>query len=190
MNPNMPESDAAQTPVDYHDLLRNSRWQEAERVDVPQEWGKWLLDRGSLTTALREFSQGRFKVRVLAERWGRLLPYETQGMGVNGTGRSDWIREVELLCSDAAVVFARSVIPQDLARRESQVFQGMGTQPLGHLLFRQGQPRYEERRLSVYRGEADGRVIYGRTTPHTYAGCTILVSEFFISPALLGNFLC
>jgi chorismate-pyruvate lyase len=83
------------------------------------------------------------------------------------------------------MVFARSVMPQQVFLDQRHVLANIGTRPLGHLLFKDGQMRASKRSVSLYQAKR-GPVIYGRSTPYRYAQKEILVSEFFINPSLIS----
>jgi chorismate--pyruvate lyase len=173
-------------PLQYQTIIRQSAWTSmAEKIVAADDvaWLPWLLHQGSLTSALMEFSSERFRVRVLSQHWARPLARESRLLGVD-YHLAARIREVELLCNEEVVVFARSVIPLALFRQEPHTFQGMGSQPLGHLLFKDGRARIRKREISSL-ATKDGSTIYGRATPYQYHGGEILVSEYFVNPVLI-----
>lgn len=170
----------------YQQIVTSSTWFEESALDslrVASAWHSWLLDRGSLTSRLIQFSGGEFRVNVLSETWQRPHRRESLKLGLpqHLTAR---IREVELLCNDTPMVFARSIIPLSLYRQEPSTFQGLGSKPLGHLLFKAGRARNRQRSITVCNHPKQGQV-YGRATPYQYHGAEILVSEFFINPDLV-----
>lgn len=90
----------------------------------------WLLAPGSLTQKLKACCN-EFEVRVLGE--GQLMPLAGEYPGHS----SVWVREV-LLCLDSTPwVFARTLIPQALLLERQADFVGLGSRPLGELLFSQ-----------------------------------------------------
>lgn len=170
----------------YKQIISDSKWSKNVHDLVShqhQAWLPWLLHQGSLTSALIDFSQGEFQVRVLSEHWAKPLAREARKLDLQ-THLAVRVREVELLCNGSVVVFARSIIPLALFRSEPHTFIGMGSQPLGHLLFKNGRARYRQRTISQLT-RADEAPIYGRATPYQYHGHEILVSEFFLSPDLI-----
>ena len=169
----------------YSDIAKHSIWFPEDQANkVPEVWKPWLLDRGSLTSALTEFSANHFSVNVLSETEKRPLPWEAEklGLAVDNEAR---VREVELICQEQVMVFARSIIPLTMLELDSGTFNKMGNKPLGHLLFKDGRARNRKRSLSRYQ-HANGECVYGRTTPFEYQGGEILVSEFFVNPALIS----
>lgn len=174
--------------LNYSNLARHSRWLNigsASTEVFPLDWQPWLLLSGSLTSALIEFSNGDFRVNVLSEKW--VKPHTREAIKLGSPPHlAAMVREVELLCEGHAVVYARSIIPLALFESEPHTFMGLGSKPLGHLLFKDGRARNRQRMLSAYH-QADKGPIYGRVTPYEYHGGEILVSEFFISSTLLGH---
>lgn len=183
-------------PQNYQQIARHSAWfsDSNQRVStIPPEWLPWLQGQGSLTSALVKYSNGKFKVRVLSERWAK--PYSREALKLNQPLHlAARIREVELLCNGQVMVFARSIIPLSVFASEPFTFQGMGSKPLGHLLFKDGRARIRQRSISEYRLGKGGsavdlksQTIFGRATPYEYHGGEILVSEFFVNPQLVAG---
>ena len=153
-------------------------------INVPSEWQQWLIHEGSLTSKLIEFSGGNFRVRVLSEHWARPTRYAASKLHLQ-QHLAVRVREVELLCNNAVVVFARTIIPLGLHRRNQALFGGMGSRPLGHFLFREGQIKIAKRDIRVHHS-SDGDIIYSRATPYKFRNSEILVCEHFVNP-LLAN---
>ncbi|NND81733.1 MAG: chorismate lyase [Gammaproteobacteria bacterium] len=183
----MPNSTAYQklfAPVTCHAPFLNG-WQRMDDdalAKVPSGWREWLFSEGSLTTRLMAFSKGSFRVRVLAEGWKTATRYEAFKLGLD-SAKMVRVRDVELLCNEVPVVFARTVIPLTLYQREKTVFNTMGTKPLGHYLFKEGQIKNAKRDIKLC--DADGSGIYARATPYQFRGSEILVREFFLHDDLL-----
>lgn len=179
-------------PLSYNEIAKYSAWfsDSNQRVSsIPSEWLPWLQDKGSLTSALVNFSGGNFRVRVLAEYWGR--PYSREAQKLREPPHlAARIREVELLCHEQVMVYARSIIPLSVFQREPATFQGMGSKPLGHLLFKDGRAKNRQRSISEYQPKQVGTEcpsIFGRATPYEYHGGEILVSEFFVNQRLVTS---
>ena len=171
----------------YLQLVKESQWfaeQHPMINGVSPDWRDWLLDRGSLTEQLINYSDARFSVKVLSQRWEKPLPHEAQQLRVP-MHLAARIREVELYCGEARMVYARSVMPLQVYLEQRHILQNIGTRPLGHLLFKDGKIRISKRRVSRFKD--DGQLIYGRSTPYRYVDHEILVSEFFINDALIGK---
>ena len=179
----------------YADIVTQSEWcsdvQELAN-QIPEAWLPWLEDQGSLTSALMAFSNENFRVNVLSEHWSQPLPWEAKKLGIP-LELDARIREVELLCHEEVMVYARSIIPLSMFEAEAQTFKGMGSKPLGHLLFKDGRARNRQRSYAIYRkhdlesedGSESAQTILGRSTPYEYHGGEILVSEFFVNPSLI-----
>ena len=171
----------------YSRLAKDSKWYSEKHpavTAIAEDWRNWLYSRASLTERLIAFSGDQFEVRVLSQRWGKPLLYEAIRLNIP-THLTVRIREVELYCNGVAMVFARSVMPLQVFLDQRHVLANIGTRPLGHLLFKDGQMRVSKRSVSLYQAER-GSVIYGRSTPYRYAQKEILVSEFFINPSLIS----
>lgn len=151
---------------------------------VPREWRSWLFSEGSLTSKLVAFSDGEFKVNVLREGWKLPSRYEALKLGLTNH-QAVRVRDVELLCRGQVMVFARTVIPQDLYRREKTVFNTMGSRPLGHYLFQEGQIKVANRDIKAFT-LATGDSMFARATPYQFRGSEILVREFFVNAALVS----
>ena len=152
---------------------------------VPEAWKHWLRHRGSLTSKLLEFSDGEFRVRLLTEHWQRPSRYEALKLGLD-PALTVRVREVELLCQEQVVVFARTIVPLSLHRREQSLFMGMGTRPLGHFLFREGTIDIARRDIKICHS-TNSEKIFARATPFQFRGSEILVSEFFVNPLLVSS---
>ena len=138
----------------YARLVSDSHWVEADEAQfgesfIPSAWRPWLLHRDSLTTALIEYSQNNFRVQVLSEQWATPENREAQRLNCPA-GEKAMIREVELLCNEQVTVYARSIIPASLFNSEPDTFVGLGSKPLGHLLFKDGRARFSLRAISTY----------------------------------------
>lgn len=152
-------------------------------LTVPEPWRPWLLSSGSLTTKLMNFSNGNFRVRVLQESWRKPTRYEALKLELN-VQHTVRMRDVELLCRGQVMVFARTIIPLELHQREKSVFNTMGTRPLGHFLFREGEIKIAKRDIKHFSHD-NGEAFFARATPYRFRGSEILVREFFINPDLV-----
>ncbi|GAA5185684.1 chorismate lyase [Niveibacterium umoris] len=93
----------------------------------------WLTERGSLTARIRARCRA-FEVRLVQQRLGLPLPDERKLIGVRWHA-SALVREV-LLCADGVpVVFAHSVVLPRHLRGAWHLVAGLGTRPLGAVLF-------------------------------------------------------
>ena len=170
----------------YSRLAKDSKWYSEKHpavTSVSEGWRNWLYSRASLTERLIAFSGDQFEVRVLSQRWGKPFLHEANSLNIP-MHIAVRIREVELYCNGEAMVFARSVMPLQVFLDQRHVLANIGTRPLGHLLFKDGQIRVSKRSVSLYQSE-QGSVVYGRSTPYRYADKEILVSEFFINTTLI-----
>lgn len=183
----------------FHDFTLRSRWQPAARLRRSEPPGTALRDcllgRGSLTARLRAECARRgaaFAVRVLREGDTRLLSEETDALGLR-RGETAWVREVQLLAGDTPWVYARTVIPRRTLRGHGRMLTGLGTRPLGAVLF--ADPGVVRGPLQVARldlrcplarraraGTA-GLPLWGRRSTFHIDGRPLLVCEVFL-PAL------
>ena len=162
----------------------------------------WLSDNSSLTQRLIEHCNGAFEVRVRGQRWKAPLLSESRLLGLRA-GEYAMVREVELLCNGIPHVYARTLIPKSSLTGRACHLQGLGSKPLGALLFSDPTTRrsvIEYARLvashRLYQwamnsmremdGEMDGVMeseLWGRRTLFCYAGKPLLVNEIFL-PAI------
>lgn len=154
----------------WHDSTENNK-------KLPDGLSSWLLDKGSLTASLMALSDGDFNVDVVWQGIAVAHRHEQQKLGLDAEQKS-LIREVELNIFDRAVVFARSIIPLEFVGAEQGSLENLGTKPLGHLLFKDGNIRVSKRDFAKV--DYDSETIFARRTPYDYENKQILVSEFFL----------
>jgi chorismate--pyruvate lyase len=106
------------------------------------------------------------------------------------------IREVDLLCHGVPVVFARTIIPFASLRGRSRSLTGLGSRPLGAMLFRDPTTRRETVQYARIRPDQglyasatqhpalSAETLQARRTLFSYKGRALLVNEIFL-PALL-----
>lgn len=155
----------------------------------------WLLDPSSLTSRLRGVCPGGFAVRPLAEGYAPVRLNERRRLGI-GLGRHAFVREVFLTCRGVPWVFARTVIPRDVAKGQLRALTRLGTRPLGEVLFSGRdlvRSDLELARLSLSQasrtagspGQNTARLaIWGRRSLFLRSGQPLLVSEIFL-PAFM-----
>jgi chorismate--pyruvate lyase len=161
-------------------LVRDAIWVPKDQAasSLNDFWQGWLLDEGSLTKRLIVYSENNFAVKVLNEFKGVALPTERQKLAISDNELSQ-IREVELLCHNQPIVFARSIIPLTVIQDAQSEISKIGNQPLGHFLFKEGSQCTDDRDIAIINlGE---HVIHARRTPYSYKQNEILVSEFFLT---------
>ncbi|MDT3275014.1 chorismate lyase [Shewanella sp. SP2S2-4] len=149
---------------------------------------EWLLATGSLTQKLKTCCT-QFEVKVLGEGLHAPLDGEYPQQG------SVWIREV-LLCLDSIPwVFARTLIPEKLMAERQADFLGLGTRPLGELLF--SQDHFVPGRIEVASFETCSRLahlaesldqsveheLWGRRRYFHHGEHEMIVSEIFLPAA-------
>ena len=172
-----------QTPSFYSLFNCHNQWRPdnilVER-SLPPKKREWMSDKGSLTAALQAISDGTFRVNVLAQNIGLPLWHEQTKLQ-RDLHLAAMIREVELCIHNEAVVYARSIIPLNLASNGRRGLGALGVTPLGHLLFKDGKMRISKRQFLCM--SLSSKPIYARRTPYDYLGSQILVSEAFL-PAI------
>ena len=93
----------------------------------------WLVHVGSLTGRLRQRCDD-FRVALLRQELAR--PGRDEWAGLHLAHRDlAWVREVVLYCADTPMVFAHSVLPRGGVRGAWHLVAGLGTRPLGAILF-------------------------------------------------------
>ena len=148
----------------------------------------WLLANGSLTEKLKACCK-EFEVIVLGER--EMMPLESE-FNVHDTV---WVREVLLKLDGIPWVFARTLIPLSLLEQTAVDFQGLGTNPLGQLLYRHHE--FIPGRIEVGESSKNGTIaqlathlsqpvesIWGRRRFFSYKQNEMIVCEFFLPAAL------
>ena len=151
----------------------------------------WLIDQGSLTRRLQQRCGRHFSVRVLGQRWqnptideARLLRLPPRQVVL--------LRQVQLLCDQRVLVYARSVIPLASLRGRHRRLKLLGDKPLGAYLFADPSLRRERIELAsigpgdalfgvaLSAGDPNCDRIWGRRSLFTLAGNSLLVSEYFL----------
>lgn len=170
------------------------RWKPARQVlrgQVPAGLLDWLLDTASLTRRIQLACGGRFRVRVLAQGWGRPRRDEIAALGMRPNERA-LIRQVQLRCDERVWVYARTIIPHATLTGRQRRLAHLGSKPLGAVLFadpamrrepvqlacvRRGQPLYEAACRDLHGRPAE---IWGRRSVFRLAGKPLLVAEVFL----------
>ncbi len=159
-------------------------------LSVPPGIKRWLCDKGSLTAGLKALAPDDFRVRVLAQGWGKPLLSEQKLLGM-GSGEMAIVREVELLCGGEPWVFARTLIPARSLRGAARRLTFLGDRPLGEVLFadpqlRRGEiqmaritPRHKIFSRATRHLDSCGE-IWGRRSLFRLAGKPLLVNEIFL----------
>jgi len=143
----------------------------------PKQIRALVNDKGSLTAALGELSQGNFTVNLLRQKLSPPYFHEQIKLG-RPLHKAAMIREVELLAKGVPVVYARSIVPLRLLNNGRTSLAKLGKTPLGHLLFKDGRIRVSKREFAFI--DYHGQEILARRTPYEYQGSIILVAEFFL----------
>lgn len=156
--------------------------EDTYKTSIKPEWLDWLTDMNSLTARLTDFADGAFRVEVLSQVEKMGTPHECAEL--NLPQQELWVREVQLLCEQRPVVYARSAVSIDDYKKISDL-QQLGENPLGHLLFKKGQQISQSRKLCCLNSTASDDSVYGRSTVYQYLNGSIVVQEFFINSALV-----
>lgn len=93
----------------------------------------WLVDRGSLTARLKS-RYPQFQVFLLAQGLQPAQPDERRLLGLRPSQKA-WVREVLLCNGSTPLVFAHTVLPRRNVRGAWNLFAGLGSRPLGEVLF-------------------------------------------------------
>lgn len=177
---------------------RDPRWLLHYRIPngrIPGELLGWLLDSSSLTRRLQGLCGSGFHVQVVSQGWARPMRNEAQALGMR-SGQYALVRQVRLMCNDRPWVFARTVIPRRTLSGKQRRLAGLGSKPLGAMLFadpgmtrgemelaqiRPGQRLFPQATEGMKKTPVD---IWGRRSLFYLAGKPLLVSEIFI-PGIL-----
>lgn len=189
---------------------RTTRWKPHRyflRSSIPADLSGWLLDRESLTLRLQQLCPapppGGFRVQVLSQLQAMPRLDEMQALAMQPREMAV-IRQVLLLCGKQPWVYARTVIPVSSLRGKLQQLTGLGTRPLGGVLFADpGMRRGMLELAEIFPGQAvfaaatahmqhQPASIWGRRSVFRLSGKPLLVSEIFLpdfpaaSPMLPG----
>lgn len=113
---------------------RALRWSIARHRLAPPTLRPWLGLRGSLTAALKQLSNGHFRVDVLRQYWGHPLHSESRALDIDPRALC-LIREVILLGHGEPWVFARSILPERALYGSLRRLRRLDNRPLGEILF-------------------------------------------------------
>ena len=177
---------------------RAARWKPHRnflRRRIPADLADWLLDRESLTLRLQQLCPGKppcgFRVQVLSQLQTVPRLDETQALAMQPREMAV-IRQVLLLCGKQPWVYARTVIPVSSLRGKLQQLTGLGTRPLGGVLFADpGMRRGMLELAEIFPGQAvfaaatahtrhQPASIWGRRSVFWLSGKPLLVSEVFL----------
>lgn len=147
----------------------------------------WLTDNGSLTERLMAFGSGQFRVQRLYQGWHVPLPSERRLLDLPPRQLA-LVREVALLLSDEAVVFARSIFPIASLVGGLAHLRRLQNKSLGTILFRHPGMHRHPFELARMAGDSDylphnlrqGVPAWGRRSRFEIAGKKLMVSEVFL----------
>ncbi len=122
----------------------------------------WLLDEDSLTSRLKKYCQGQFRVQVLSQ--ARRRPMIDESSLLMQLPRTvSVVRQVLLRCNDTPWVFARTVIPVSTLTGGQWRLTRLGRRPLGEALFTDKRAR---RGPIIPLRVSPGTVLHGMVGPH------------------------
>ncbi len=113
------------------------RWQPQKKLfgkRIPPGLRRWLSEEHSLTGRLKRLCPGLFSLRLLVQRSGRPLPDERTSLKLPHAHIA-MIRQVQLLCGETPLVYARSVIPLATRNGAHRQLTHLGARPLADVLF-------------------------------------------------------
>ena len=155
---------------------------------IPPKLTPWLFDTSSLTARLIDHCGKKFHVKVLSVDIEQPMKDESRALGLP-FGQHALVRQVILHCGDSPWVYARTIIP--LKNRTGPLFPltGLGSRPLGAVLFSKKTMRRSQIEIAsipscagVFEGhlrDLPGKV-WGRRSVFTLRKRKLLVSEFFL----------
>jgi chorismate--pyruvate lyase len=112
----------------------------AGAIGAPAAALGWLNEAGLLTERVRNRCPAAFGLRVVDQRRDALEPGDAGVLGV--VERGCFVREIELTCAGAAMVFAQTLVPAATVAAEPWLAE-LGTEALGPRLARTGNARRE-----------------------------------------------
>ncbi len=154
----------------------------------------WLHDHGSLTQAIQQRC-GRFAVQVVRSNLARIA-YEESALLGSKPQQLAWSREVFLFADGQPVVFAHSTCAANHLRGTWGAIKGLGSKPLGAMLF--AHPQIERKPLCfkalrrhhpLYRSASkilsgDAGQLWARRSLFYLNGAPLLVTEVFLPEIL------
>ena len=158
---------------------------------IPSSLHHWMCHAGSLTRKLKSYCQHSFHVKIRAQGWGFPSFSERRSLGL-APRQFAIIREVELHCDGLPWVYARSIIPPTLMAGPGKPLNGLGSRPLGEVLFQDpnvSRGAFEHALIapahSVYQQAVQAvakppKRLWGRRSVFTLAGNPLLVAEIFL----------
>ncbi len=161
--------------------------QQFTTASLPPAHRHWLLDDGSLTRQLINLGQGPFRVQRLYQGWQVPLPSERRLLDIPPRELA-LIREVALLVSGHAVVFARSVFPHASLTGSLTHLRKLQNKPLGAILFNHPGMRRSPFELAQLAGNSGYLPVslqqhsdaWARRSRFTIENKALLVSEVFL----------
>jgi len=166
-------------------------------IAVPAGTYAWLKDPASLTRRVTRACDGKFRVRVRHQGWGKASVSATRLLCL-GLRESCLIREVELLCDDQPQVFARTLMPVSSLTGAARQLAKLRNKPLGKVLFCDPHTRRERVQVARFLPQHAAfqaavshlqempAELWGRRTLFLYVGKPILVNEIFL-PTLVNR---
>ena len=151
----------------------------------------WLCDQGSLTRRLVGLCGDHFSVRVLSQQWVNPGVDEASLLKIQPRQKA-LLRQVQLLCGQDVMVYARSIIPLSTLQGPHRRLKHLGNKPLGGYLFANPGLQREQQQLATITpnnpmfatalsdSNQDCSCIWGRRSLFTLGEKSLLVSEFFL----------
>lgn len=174
-------------------------------MGIADRWGlrAWLSAPGSLSKRLAATGV-RFEVQVLRQTVAPLRPQERAALGLPRRGLT-LVREVLLRVDGQPLVWARSAVHGDALKGPWKALKGLGSRPLGHLLYddpriqrsellprrvtRHGATHAHMRRqwLAATGAEAPALMQWSRNSVFTRRGQQLRVMEMFVPEVALRD---
>ena len=178
---------------------RASTWFRASSLasrSLEPEVATWIHDQGSLTKRLVDRCGDAFSVRVLSQQWVKPRFEESQLLD-SPPQQKALLRQVQLLCDEQVLVYARSVIPLETLQGPHRRLKFLGDKPLGGYLFANPTLRREQQELATIQrrdplfsialsdAPPECERIWGRRSLFRIDGKALLVTEFFLPELIL-----
>lgn len=163
----------------------------------------WLRAPGSLSQRLARLGQ-RYEVQLLSQRIAPLRAQERLALGLPRRGCT-MVREVILRVDGRPLVWARSALHQSALAGPWKAVKGLGTRPLGHLLYedrrirrselqprrlaRHGHTRRQMQRqwLAATGSPASPQMLWSRNSVFSRGGAQLRVMELFVPELALQS---
>ncbi|WP_374112165.1 chorismate lyase [Bartonella harrusi] len=117
-------------------ILPPLKWLSDQDPPIPENAHDWLMETGSMTLRLKKYCTS-IRVEPKRECFITRDKLKEEAQHLPDSPRY-WLREVILMGDNQPWLLGRTVIPQETFCEHNQALMHLGTKPLGHYLFNNG----------------------------------------------------